>query len=266
MSRIATGEYDDDGWPPDQLNALVADQAGVVSRTQLLDLGFSDSVVKAQLRASRWQRVYTGVFATFTGDLPELAGVWAALLLAGPGAVASHATALRLFGMRSLPDDATIHVSVSHKRQISPRPGLVVHRRCGLAAVVHPVRHPPSVRLEDAVLHVAADPARDGGRSGGMAVVADACQRRLTNVTRLRAALDRLPVLPGRRTLAGVLDDVAEGAHSFLELRYLNRVERACLTAHLVSQVLQARGWTGRPRRCGAACRLPQSGQLGQSR
>lgn len=206
---------------------LVASQAGVVSRAQLLELGLSDSVVKAQLKAIRWQRVYTGVFATFTGDLPELAAIWAALLVAGPDAVVSHLTALRLFGMRGLTDNDAIHVSVSHERQISPRPGLVVHRRCGLAAVVHPSRQPPSVRLEDAVLHVAAAPDQNGRHASRIAVIADACQQRLTNVARLRGALDRLPVLPGRRTLAGVLDDVASGAHSFLELHYLNRVERA---------------------------------------
>ncbi len=334
MSSIATGRYDDAG-PPTELSTLVGAQAGVVSRGQLLELGLTDSTVKAHLKAGRWQRVHTGVFATFTGDLSELAAIWAGLLVAAPDAVVSHATALRLFGMRGLPDDGRIHVSVSHQRQIGAKPGLVVHRRCRLAAVVHPSRQPPSVRLEDAVLHVAAAPDQDGRQAGRIAVIADACQQRLTNVTRLRAALDLLPVLPGRRTLAGVLDDVAVGAHSYLELSYLRRVEKAhglprmerqaaasvggrriwrdgwypefgvaheldgrlghewstdrrqdrlrdltaageglitvrhgyadvvdepCLTAHLVAAVLQARGWTGRPRRCGKACRLPGLG------
>lgn len=215
----------------DRLPALVADlaseQAGVVCRRQLLALGFSDSAVRARLAARRWQRVHPGVFATFTGELPHLATVWAALLLAGPDAVVSHDSALRLFGMRSLPDEGPVHISVGHHQQIVSPPGVVVHRRCGLGSVVHPSRRPPSVRVEDAVLHVAAGRGSAAGGQDRVAVIADACQQRLTSPARLRVALGDLSALPGRRTIAAVLDDVASGAHSYLELRYLRGVERA---------------------------------------
>jgi hypothetical protein len=44
---------------------------------------------------------------------------------------------------------------------------------------------------------------------------------------RLSCALERLGNLKGRASLVGVLRDVAEGAYSVLERRYLRDVERA---------------------------------------
>jgi hypothetical protein len=57
-------------------------------------------------------------------------------------------------------------------------------------------------------------------------VLADLCQQRLTTPARLRETLASYPRLPGRALLAAVLDDVATGAYSVLERRYLPRVER----------------------------------------
>jgi hypothetical protein len=86
-----------DGVPP--LAGLADHQAGAVSRAQLLASGMTDSQIDAQLNARRWQRIYPGVFVTFTGPLPELTRIWCAVLYAGDGAVASYRTAAWLQGI-----------------------------------------------------------------------------------------------------------------------------------------------------------------------
>jgi hypothetical protein len=62
--------------------------------------------------------------------------------------------------------------------------------------------------------------------AAAVAVLGDACQLRRTTPQRLADALLDLSRLPRRRLLTEVLDDVAAGACSALERRYLLRVER----------------------------------------
>ncbi len=79
------------------------------------------------------------------------------------------------------------------------------------------------MRLEDAVLRLAS---HAGTASGAIAILADACQSRRTTPARLASALEGHPTLRHRREFLAVLDDVANGAYSLLEHRYLTRVER----------------------------------------
>jgi hypothetical protein len=48
-------------------------QAGVVARRQLTELGIGRPYVRSHLRGKQWRRELPGVFATFTGPLPDLA-------------------------------------------------------------------------------------------------------------------------------------------------------------------------------------------------
>jgi hypothetical protein len=57
--------------------------------------------------------------------------------------------------------------------------------------------------------------------------LADGCQQRLVTPERLMSALQLKPRLRWRRALVSIIDDVAAGAYSFLELAYAHRVERA---------------------------------------
>ncbi|MGI8888925.1 MAG: hypothetical protein ACR2GB_08165, partial [Nocardioidaceae bacterium] len=135
--------------------------------------------------------------------------------------------------MRLGSDDEAIHVSIDHRRTLKAPRGIILHRRRGLVRFVHPARRPPSVRFEDAVLHVAA---RSRKRSDGIAIIADACQQRITSPSRLRHSLVGLPTLPGHLLWSAVLGDVAVGAHSLLEIRYLRDVEQAHGLPHLQRQ------------------------------
>ena len=60
-----------------------------------------------------------------------------------------------------------------------------------------------------------------------MVVLADACQQRRTTAARLAATLTSMSRLRHRALLLEILGEVASGAYSVLERRYLRDVERA---------------------------------------
>jgi hypothetical protein len=47
---------------------LLGCQRGVLSRAQALDVGLTDKAIAVRLRSGRWQRLHTGVYATFSGE------------------------------------------------------------------------------------------------------------------------------------------------------------------------------------------------------
>lgn len=78
---------------------LARSQHGVVSRRQLLESGFADTLVDEHVRALRLIPVFTGVYG-LGHDLISHRGWWAAALLsAGPGAALSHASAADCWGL-----------------------------------------------------------------------------------------------------------------------------------------------------------------------
>lgn len=204
------------------LAETAARQCGVLTRRQALDAGITRAAIAAQLAARRWQRVHPGVFATFTGPLPAPARLWAALLACGAGATLSHQTAADLYGLSVRQDGAT-HVSVPAPRHVRAPAGVRLHRSRRLAAARHPAAQPPRTRIEHTVLDLVGT-SRTAADAIGL--VAEACQRRLTTPDRLAAVLRGRRNLRWRSMLQVVLSDVASGAHSWLELRYLRGVER----------------------------------------
>ncbi|WP_053205084.1 type IV toxin-antitoxin system AbiEi family antitoxin domain-containing protein [Jiangella muralis] len=206
------------------LEQLVAAQEGVVSRAQALACGLTEDALTWRLRSGRWQRVHPGVYATFSGPLPFAARVWAAILRAGRGAVASHRTAAHLDGLCDDPGPV-VHVTAPSDRHVRGKTdGVRVHYAHRLPQSRHPARNPPRTRVEDTVLDlvdVASHP-----REVETWVTA-ACQRRATTPERLADALGWRKKIRWRAVAEALLADVAGGALSPLELRHLRRVERA---------------------------------------
>ena len=208
---------------------LAGAHAGVVSRPQVLDHDLSDCWLDHQLRAKRWRRVHTGVYATFTGEMSWDSRCWAALLRCGAGAALAGPTALRYWrpalpGVVSDSADQDVVVAVDGWRRPRSSDGVEVWTLAGLDRHVHPVRQPPVMRFESAVLLTAS---RASSRDQAVSDLAEACQSRRTTPARLLALLNTMPQnLRMRRFLRDVLADVATGAYSFLEVRYLRDVER----------------------------------------
>lgn len=198
-------------------------QDGVATRRQLLARGVSDAQLRARLRTGRWQGMDVGVYATFSGPAPPRTLVWAAILRAGPGAVAGPRTSLWLAGATDrLP--SRLDVVVPGERRVRGVGQVKVSRRGRLAEAAHPASRPPRLRLEVAVLDVCGDCDRP---EAAVDLVVRVVQRRLTTAARLREWLAAQPRHCRRRLLADVLADVEQGVRSALERRWLNDVQRA---------------------------------------
>lgn len=204
------------------LRALLSQQHGVVSRRQLLHAGLTDNDIARLLRRKELARVHSGVYVNHTGRLSWLQRAWAALLFYWPAAL-SDDSALVVSGVRGVDPAGPIHVAVDEERRVTRKEGVRVRRVTRLASLVQPNRTPPRMLLEHALLGSASRAMDD---AHAIAVLADACQQRRTTPARLLHALGAHPNLPRRAFLREVLADVASGAYSLLEHRYLTRVER----------------------------------------
>jgi very-short-patch-repair endonuclease len=219
-----------DETPP--YHEVLAEQGGVISRTQCVELGLDTDTVENQLRYGRWQQFQRGVYATFTGDPKRMPQLWATLLRAGSGATVSHQTAAELHGMIDKPSPM-IHITVPADRnpaRCGKIPGVVIHRSSALGRTRHPVASPPRTRVEDTVLDLVQASAASAGSAGFDEAYDWICRgigRRLTTAKRIRSALDARPKFPRRGEVELALADAADGALSNLELWYLRGVERA---------------------------------------
>ena len=224
------------------LAEVVSDQAGVVSRRQVLACGGDDVLIERLIHRREWKRVHPGVYVDHTGPLSWHQRLWAALCAYGADAVAADESVLVLAGLLGGPPGprARVHVAVDHRRRVANLPGVDLRRTRDLDRFVHPAAVPPRLRLEHAAVLAASKQRR---QDAAVAVLADACQSRRTTADRLLAALAEHPRLPQRRLLAELLGDVAAGSFSALEHRYLRDVERG---HGLPTAVRQRRVVTGR--------------------
>ena len=202
-------------------------QDGVISRRQVLAAGGTDSDIERLLRRREWARVADGVYVDHTGPLSAPQRRWAAVLFHWPAALAGR-SALEAFGVRRAgardDPDETVHLVVASERHLRRQPWIRVTRIKDFDARVQANLSPPRVRIEDALLQRASE-ERD--EAAALAVLADACQTGHTTADRLVESLQCTTRLPRRRFLLDVLQDVASGAYSVLEARYLREVERA---------------------------------------
>ena len=210
----------------DPLADLLALQSGVVSRRQIHECGHTPADLKRMLRRRELNRVHVGAFVEHSGEPTWLQRAWAAVLSSEPAALygISAIRAAQGPGMRSHDEAGPIHVAVDRHRHVQPPPGVVVHRMLGLDQRVQWNLTPPRVRIEEAVLDVAATA---GDRFGAVAVVGNAVQGRLTTAQRLLVPLAGRTRIAHRQVLESVIHDVAAGACSALERAYLRDVERA---------------------------------------
>lgn len=97
-----------------------ADQAGVVSRSQLYARGITRAEVRANLRAGRWQALGRHCLVLHTGPLTDGSRWWAAVLEGGPRAHLDGASALVASGLKNFTLDR-IRVSVPRGARIRQR-------------------------------------------------------------------------------------------------------------------------------------------------
>ena len=200
------------------LDDILVGQDGVISRRQVLELGFSVVFIRRKVRRREWATVYPGIFVNHTGPLTWRQRAWSAVLDAAPAAL-SHVSA-DAESQRSGP----IHIVVERRRRVTRRAGVVVHYRSRLDEKVLWHTHPPRVRMEEALLDIAEGASSDIIL---IACLADAVQAGKTTADRILAAAQRRSRLRRRALIEGVLADIRDGTCSVLEHGYLTKVERA---------------------------------------
>ncbi|MUL82043.1 MULTISPECIES: type IV toxin-antitoxin system AbiEi family antitoxin domain-containing protein [unclassified Mycolicibacterium] len=195
---------------------VLRQQGGVISRRQALDAGLQEHEIRRLLRRNEWARVHAGVYIDHTGPLTWLQRAWAAVLYAAPAALCFESA----LGGEADP----IHVAVAqHRSKLAEPAGVRIHHLAHLQERALWNVGPPRMRYDEAVLDVAC---RAGSELDAIAVLANACQSRRTTARRLLRALDSRGRLRRRRWLRAVLVDIADGTCSVLEHGYLVRVER----------------------------------------
>lgn len=199
-----------------ELDHLLETQSGVVSRAQAMAHGLRPHDIRRLVRRREWVVVHPGVYVNHTGQLTARQRAWAAVLAVWPAAL-SHESAL------SLHASGPIHVAVDTDRSVAAPNGVQLHRIVDLDSKMRANTSPPCLRIEEAVLDVAAVAPDD---FAAIALLADAVQSRRTTAPRVLDALSRRKRLPRRNFLASVLSDIADGSNSALEHAYLTRVER----------------------------------------
>jgi len=83
----------------DGLARLAEDQYGVVSRSQLVKLGYSDAAVSRAVRSGRLHRLLRGAYAVGHAAVPPHGRCLAAVLACGSGALLSHSSSAWLWGL-----------------------------------------------------------------------------------------------------------------------------------------------------------------------
>lgn len=197
-------------------NAL-AKLGGAATRTQLLR-GMTRGTLDNEARAGRLTRVFPSVYCRpWDADLAAVRE-HAAVLSIGMPAALSHPSALRRWGLLAS-EPPEIHVTVPISRHpYRTSPGIVIHRTRRFPPVV---RHSGVVTVSAAAAVVSAWPMFSG--SDQRAPALSAYRQRLATPAELRDALTFAPNLRRRRSLEMLIELVAAGCESELELwGYLN--------------------------------------------
>jgi hypothetical protein len=205
----------------DGLLNLASMQAQVVTLDQALGHGLSRHSIGRLLQSGSWRRLARGLFLTVPLEPSWDSLAWGGVLLGGPRARLGPESSAFLYQL--LPEAPhPLDVLVPRERRIEAAgPWRFIRERPG-ARPARSVNEPPRLPVETALLDLAD--ARDAGEV--VELITIAVQRRLTTVKRLRQCLERRARHPHRALLRDLLCDVAAGAESPIELRYLRDVER----------------------------------------
>jgi hypothetical protein len=230
---------DNDAW-----RGIAANQAGLISRRQLNELGIDRFGVRNQVRAERWVELSETVIGTTTGPPSRQQQLWLGVLHAGPRAVLGDLSAAEVAGLANWHRD-DVCVLAPHDLDLDDQPdGIRIARtRRPIALFNDPSSAIPRWRIEPAVLHFAA---YQRSRRTAQGVVAAAVQQRLTSPTRLLITVEQMRPLRWAKMFRQVIGDIAGGSHSVAELDIL----RLCRSQRLrpPDRQVQRRDASGRLR------------------
>lgn len=203
------------------LKGVVEEQFGLVTRGQCLSAGMTDAAIQWRVERGWWVRVHPGVYLTIPGR-DDWWTVALAAQLAVDDSAWSHHTAAFVHGLLSSPP-MRIDLLVGRDRRLHPPAIVVPHRRLDVNRFVDELHWPWRTTVEETILDVITFASVDET----FAMLGRAFQRRRTTEEALRGRLALRGRHPKRQLLDLVLGDVADGAESAMEVRYVLDVERA---------------------------------------
>ena len=180
---------------------MVWAQHGVLARTDLLALGFSDKGIKHRVASGRLHPIAAGVYAVGRREITPHGRWMAAVLACGDGAVLSHRSAAELWGIGK-EWEWRIDVSIPRRSRLERR-GITVRCRPSLPTqnVTRRFRIPVTNPVQTLIdLATELKPLRLER------AVNEADVRDLVDPETLRTALDGDVGMPGVRTLRTMLD------------------------------------------------------------
>ena len=201
----------------------------MVTRRQLLDLGFTPKAIEHRLSDGRLHRLHAGVYAVGRPEVTQRGRWMAAVLACGPGSALSHGSAAALWGFG---EEHGLHVTVPPSRA-PRRGGITVHRRALVAEADVTIHDHIPVTTPAATLMSLSTVLKPRALE---AAVNDADRLGLITPDALRAGLDGRP---GTAALRAILD-----RHTFsltdseLERRFLRLCRKAGLPRPMTQQHL----------------------------
>jgi hypothetical protein len=176
-------------------------QHGVLTRGDLLALGFSAKGIKHRVASGRLHPIAYGVYAVGRRELTPHGRWMAAVLACGDGAVLSHRSAAELWGI-GYEEGGRIDVTIRRRSRLGRR-GVKVHARASLASRSLTRRH--RIPVTDPV-QTLIDLATELQPLGLERAVNEADKFDLVDPETLRRALDGHRGEPGVKKLATLLD------------------------------------------------------------
>jgi hypothetical protein len=201
---------------------LARQQHWVITRAQLLALGFTPDAIKYRIATGRLHPVWHGVYAVDRRDLSQDGLFIAAVLACGDGAVLSHSSAASLWGV--VPRRVRMFEVTVPGGRAPRRPRIKVHRRETIDATRH--RRIPVTSPTQTLLDIAHE--LDGTRYER--AVNEAVNKDLIDPEELRRELDEIGPRAGVRPLKNFLDrDTHVLTDTELEQRFVPIARRAGL-------------------------------------
>jgi very-short-patch-repair endonuclease len=207
-------------------------QHGVVSRDQLLAIGYKRHAIDHRIRTGRLYPLHRAIYAVGRPHVTEHGHWMAAVLACGNGAIISHSSAAALWRI-GLEDRDIVELSLPSPFQ-RRRPGLRIHRR--------PALQPRDVTREYGIpvttpVQTLVDMSLRLDRAGVERMINEADKYNLTHPPQLREALNARAGEPGAAKLRHILDRrTFRLTKEELERRFLPLAPKAGLGIPLTGQ------------------------------
>jgi very-short-patch-repair endonuclease len=227
------------------LQRLARRQHGVVSVRQALDLGLTRRQIEHRADVGALVALRRGVFASPGAPATWEQAAMAAVLAAGSGAVASHLTAARIWGLRA---DRSQELEISNVRGRQHRlEGVRAHRFHVIAPDRRRTQGVPVTSVARTIVDLSG---RYGERKLGE-ILDEALRRRSTSIDDVATTAQRLAPARGRRltlvqAVLAARGRAFEPGDSEFESRVLRALRRSALPTPLVGHRIRAGGRTYR--------------------